>query len=61
MGPGPCVPFLFVFLFNSFGYADGTCGTDEAAKVTTDTFRTHDTGLAGLFVEDNRLMATITA
>ena len=54
-------PPVRLFSGDAFRQADGTRGTDEAAEVTTDALRTHDTGLTGLLVEDNRLMATITA
>ena len=50
--------YLFL-LFNSFGGADGTCRTDETAEVTADTLGAHQTGAAGLVVEDNGLMTTI--
>jgi hypothetical protein len=52
---------MILFLIGTFRHADGTRGTDEAAEVTTDTLRTHDTGLTRLFVEDDSLMAAITA
>ena len=35
---------MILFLIGTFRHADGTRGTDEAAEVTTDTLRTHDTG-----------------
>ena len=53
---------LQILLFgDALRYTDSTHGTDEAAEVTTDTLGTHDTGLTGLLVEDDRLMAAITA
>ena len=50
---------LFHFLLNSFGDADGTGRTDEAAEVTADALGAYQTGTAGLFVEDDGLMAAI--
>lgn len=50
-----------LILLDTFRQTDGTRRTDEAAEVTADTPGTHDTGLTGLFVENDGLMTTIAA
>ena len=52
---------LILFLRDTVGEADGTCGADNPAEVTAHALRPHDTWLARGGVEDNGLMAAVVA
>ena len=60
---GVLLLFLYLdrFFVDAFGDADGTSRTNKATEVTTYALGTDDTGLTSLFVEDDGLMAAITA
>lgn len=47
------------FLNRSFGHADGTCGADEAAEMAANALCAYDSGLSGLGVEGDGLMASV--
>lgn len=44
-----------------FGNADGTCWTDQPAEVAAHTLGAYQAGAAPLAVEDDSLMAAVTA
>ena len=49
------------FLIDAFADADGTGGADEAAEVAADALVSDDTGLTGLRVEGDGLVAAVHA
>ena len=48
-----------MFLVHSFGDADGSGRTDEAAEMAADALCADDAGLAGFFVEGDGLVSAV--